>query len=78
MMGQIYFSWDEMKWKGIKVADAMRWEELFPDVDVMNELTVNMPIWLEKNQNRKQSHKKNWTKFILNWLKRSEERRIGK
>jgi hypothetical protein len=76
MMGQIYFDWQELKFKGISVDDVIRWESLFPDVDVVKQLKVEMPIWLERKQNTKQAHKKNWTSFILNWLKRSQERSI--
>jgi hypothetical protein len=81
MMGhpkyEVYFDWEEMKWKHIQVIDVQRWEGLFPDVDVVKEITKEMTIWLEKNKGRKTSHKKNWTKFILNWLKRSEEKYCG-
>jgi len=76
MMGQIYFDWQELKFKGISVDDVIRWESLFPDVDVVKQLKVEMPIWLERKQKTKQAHKKNWTSFILKWLKRSQERSI--
>lgn len=75
---EVYFDWDEMKWEHIQVIDVQRWEGLFPDVDVVKEITKEMVIWLEKNKGRKKAHKKNWTSFILRWLKKEEERRIGK
>lgn len=67
-----------MKWEGLKVDDVMRWESLFPDVDVVKELKVEMPIWLEKNKNNRKAHKKNWTSFILRWLKREQEKGVGR
>ena len=76
MMGQIYFDWQELKFKGISVDDVIRWESRFPDVDVVKQLKVEMPIWLERKQNTKQAHKRNWTSFILKWLKRQQERSI--
>ena len=76
MIRQIYFDWQELKFKGISVDDVIRWESLFPDVDVVKQLKVEMPIWLEKMAKTKKAHKKNWVKFILNWLKRSQERSI--
>ena len=71
------FDFTTMKWQGITVDDVIRWEKLFPDVDVVKEITKNMPIWLEKMAKTKKAHKKNWTRFILGWLKRSQERSIG-
>jgi len=75
-MSNIYFDFEQMKFKGITVNDAMRWETLFPDVDVIKAIKVDMPVWLESKAKTKQAHKKNWTSFILKWLKRSQERSI--
>lgn len=72
------FNFGLMKWEGLKVDDVMRWESLFPDVDVVKELKVEMPIWLEKNKNNRKAHKKNWTSFILRWLKREQEKGVGR
>lgn len=74
----VKFNFGLMKWEGLKVDDVMRWESLFPDVDVVKELKVEMPIWLEKNKNNRKAHKKNWTSFILRWLKREQEKGVGR
>ena len=68
----ITFDWETFKWSGITKATVMRWEATFPDVDVVNEILMNMPLWLEKNQTVKSSHKKQWRKFIMNWLRRAQ------
>ena len=77
LMDGIRFDFSEMKWKGISVDHVQRWERLFPDVDVVHEILKEMPVWLERKRDTRQAHKKNWTSFILKWLKRSQERRIA-
>lgn len=74
----IQFDFKEMKWKGISVDDVMRWESRFPDVNVVKEIKVEMTNWLESKQRTKQAHKKNWESFILKWLRRKQERSIGR
>jgi len=77
-MTKICFDFKDMKWNGITVNDVIRWEKMFPDVNVVKAIRVDMPVWLEKNKNNRKAHKRNWTKFILNWLRRNQEANIGR
>lgn len=67
-----------MQWQHIAREYVEIWELYFPNVDVIQEITVKMPIWLQANQNNKKAHKKNWVSFILKWLGRQQERSIGR
>ena len=66
------FNFDEMKWEGITVEQVKFWEECFPLVDVVDELTKKMPAWLDGNPEK--SHKKRWKAFISGWLSRAQSR----
>ena len=73
---KINWNFQERKWEGITIGQVQRWEKMFPDIDVVRLLKQDMALWLEANTNNKKAHKKNWTSFILKWLKRSQERSI--
>ena len=75
---KIKWDWDKMQWQHIAKEYVEIWELYFPNVDVIQEITVKMPIWLQANQNNKKAHKKNWVSFILKWLGRQQERSIGR
>lgn len=75
---KINWNFQECKWEGITIGQVQRWEKMFPDIDVVRLLKQDLALWLEANMNNKKAHKKNWTSFILKWLKREQERRLGR
>ena len=72
---KITFDWNEMKFKGITVSQAQLWEKLYPRVNVVQEITINMVAWLDKMKGTKKANKRNWHRFICNWLKGAQQRR---
>jgi len=74
---KITFNWSTLKWEGITVAEVKAWEKLYPDVDVVREITFKMVWWLDKVKGTKKANKRAWRKFIVNWLKREQERRCN-
>ncbi len=71
-MGKITFNFELLKWEGITVDQVKLWESAFPDCDVVEILTKRMPVWLDANPQK--AHKKNWKRFITNWLSRQQDR----
>lgn len=61
-----------MKFEGITVEQVKFWEQNFVDCDVVDILTKRMPVWLDANPAK--AHKKNWKRFIVNWLSSSQDR----
>lgn len=72
---KIVFDWETMKFKGITISQAQLWESLYPRVNVVQEITINMVAWLDKVKGTKKANKRNWKTFIVNWLKREQEKR---
>ena len=72
---KIVFDWETMKFKGITISQAQLWESLYPHVNVVQEITINMVAWLDKVKGTKKANKRNWKTFIVNWLKREQEKR---
>ena len=68
----IQFNFELMKWEGITIEQVKFWENCYPDVDVIEALTKRMPAWLDANPQK--AHKKNWKRFIVNWLSRQQDR----
>ncbi|MDD5527328.1 MAG: hypothetical protein PHE11_08010 [Candidatus Omnitrophica bacterium] len=65
------------RWDGIGVEQVKIWEGLYPDVDVVNVLTVEIPRWLDKKEGKAITRKKDWKKTICNWLKKEQMRAVG-
>lgn len=64
-------------WRGITVSQVKKWEGLYPGVDVMQVLSVDIPRWLDKKEGKAITRKKDWKKTICNWLKREQARAVG-
>ena len=73
---KIKFDFSEMKWEGITVNQVKLWEKLYEDIDVVNEITVEMVRWLDKVKGTKKANKRNWHRFICNWLKTAQTRSV--
>lgn len=73
-VAKIYFNFETEEWEGISVEQVKKWEEAFPNCDVVDILTKKMPLWLTNPDNAHKAHKKKWNSFIINWLSRQEER----
>ena len=67
----ITFNFQESLWYGITDEQVSLWEEAYPAVDVELELR-QMGEWCKANGAR--GKKQNWRKFVVNWLKRSQDR----
>jgi hypothetical protein len=72
---KIRFDWGKMRWEGLTIELIQLWERMYPDVDVVNELKVNMIAWLDRKKGTKIAYKKDWKKTIHNWLKSSQNNR---
>ena len=75
---EVTFNWETFKFEGITVAQVKRWEERFPDVDVIRIILTEAPFWLERKRKCKQAHKKDWQGFLLKWFKREQEKWVGR
>lgn len=64
-----------MKWEGITVEQVKTWEKLYPDANVIQQVTVEIPRWLDKMEGKRITRKKDWKRTIVNWLKREQEKR---
>lgn len=73
MSDKISFCFEKMEWENITVEQVQFWESAYPDTDVVEILTKRMPPWLDANPTK--AHKKNWKKFIVNWLSREQARK---
>ena len=69
---KINFDFESLKWEGISVDQVKFWEAAYPDCDVIDILTKKMTSWLDANPQK--ANKKNWKRFIVNWLSRQQER----
>jgi len=62
-----------MEWENITIDQVKFLENCYPDVDVVEILTKRMPAWLISNPQK--AKKKQWLRFINNWLSREQDRR---
>lgn len=56
-------------WSGITPELSAKWKEAYPRVKLGQEF-VRMDIWLDANKRRR---KKNYKRFIMNWLSRAND-----
>jgi hypothetical protein len=77
----IKFNFTDMKWEGLTVEQIQLWEHLYPDVDVVKVLKVDMIRWFDLKATfgnvHKVARKKNFKAFICNWLKREQLKGVG-
>ena len=66
---KISFSLKEKKWEEITAGDINAWAETYPACNIEIELR-RMREWLLANPDKK---KKNYRRFIVNWLARSQD-----
>jgi hypothetical protein len=70
----ITFDWKEMKFKGLTLQQLELWDALYklPSFEL---ISGDMTRWLDKKRNVPSvSQKKNWRKFIANWLERERQK----
>lgn len=67
---KILFNFDQKKWENIKDEDIQGWKEAYPACDIKAELN-KMREWLLANPEKR---KKNYRRFITNWLVRAQDR----
>lgn len=72
----VKFNFDTMKWEGLDMEQISLWESLYDRVDIPGELK-EMIRWLDKVKGTKKANKRNWRKFIVNWLKREQMKAVG-
>ena len=71
----IKFNFNTMKFEGLVMSQIELWEKLYPDISIKGEL-VEMIRWLDKRKDTKIVRKKDWKRFICNWLARSQKRMV--
>ena len=67
---KINFNFDKEEWENITPKDKADWEQAYPACDIDIEL-AQMREWLKANPDKR---KKNYRRFITNWLSRSQEK----
>ena len=67
---KINFNFETGEWENIPEEDIDRWKKTYPACDIRQEL-LEMADWLLNNP---QKRKKNYRRFISNWLSREQER----
>jgi len=67
---KIFFSLKEKKWGEITAGDIKAWAETYPACNIEIEL-CRMREWLLANPNKV---KKNYRRFIVNWLSRTQDK----
>ena len=67
---KINFNFDKGEWENITPKDKADWEQAYPACDIDIEL-AQMREWLKANPDKR---KKNYRRFITNWLSRSQEK----
>lgn len=73
---KVKFNFEAMHWENIPVSQVKLWESLYPDIDVVDQITVQMVRWLDKVKDTKKARKRDWKKFIVNWLKREQQKAV--
>lgn len=67
---KINFNFEKVEWENITDLDKKIWKEAYPACDIELDL-AQMKAWLLSNPEKK---KKNYRRFITNWLSRSQEK----
>mgnify|MGYP001109814713 CR=1 FL=1 len=67
---KINFNFNKEEWENIEEKDKQRWTKAYPACDIKIEL-AQMEEWLLANPKKR---KKNYRRFITNWLSHSQER----
>lgn len=68
---RIVFDWNKYEWDGIEESDIETWQEAYPACAIRNSLN-QMAEWLKSNPGK--GKKSNYYRFIVNWLKREQDR----
>lgn len=66
----ILFNFEAGRFEGVTEADELRWQDAYPAVAVPDEIS-KAAAWMRANP---ANRKKNWERFIVNWLSRSQEK----
>jgi len=73
---KIRFDFPTMSWQGLTIEQIQLWEHLYPDVNVVQVLKVDMPRWFDLQVKggkvNKIARKKDFKRFVCNWLKREQ------
>ncbi len=67
----MYFSFTDSLWYGITDEQVTLWAEAYPACDIEMELR-QMGEWCKANGSK--GKKVNWRRFVVNWLKRAQDR----
>ena len=70
---KIQFNHETLQWEGITVDQVKIWEKAYPLVDMVDVLLKKIPVWADANPRK--ARKRNYKRFIVNWLSRDQERR---
>lgn len=68
---ELTFNFSTFKFENLLKTDKVEWRKIYDKVDIEKEI-LKMVNWLKIHQAEKRTHKKNWRKFITNWLNRCQ------
>lgn len=68
----LYFDIVAQKFKNIKKEDLLRWKKTYPSLDINQEI-LKMEDWILANWLSGKGQKKDWPRFIRNWLSREQK-----
>lgn len=71
----ITFCFESGKFEGISEIDLQDWKVAYPNADASKQLAAQAQ-WLKANPSR--ANKKNWRKFITNWLSKADEKALNR
>ena len=66
----IVFNKSTKEWEGLVGTEMEEWMEEYEGVAVVDEL-LKMRDWIIKCEDKKRTNKRDWRRFILNWLRRA-------
>lgn len=70
---KINFNWETMKFENLTFNQLIIWNRLYK-VDSFKIITEDITRWLDKKRTVPSiARKKNWQRFIVNWLKRESQ-----
>ena len=67
----IVFNKATQAWEHLDIVELDEWDEKYEGVQIREEL-LKMADWIIKCKDTKLTNKKDWRRFIMNWLRRVE------
>ena len=71
----IVFNKATQAWEHLDVVELQEWDESYEKTNVREEL-LKMADWIVKCQDTKRTNKRDWRRFIMNWLRRADNAKV--